>query len=294
MAQTSALKRGLAVVGVLLIMLALGWWVLHTDGSDIGVRAAPLTKPSTREAAAANLPAPAASPPLVVTPLVLDAMSPTTTRSAESANDGIPSGSLTVRVRWSDRSVAAGINLSVIDWHRPNATELVLRATTDAAGEAHFARVAAGSLFVQPDRCDGVMVTLPPGEEQLVELVIPPGFAIVGRVVDEQGTGIADAVVSLSDPGTYDLWRDLSRTDARGDFLLRDAGSSRFVCARAGGYSASDTLDVSAWADGDALEIVLRAPCGAVLAAASRSAARGWCSIRPTMRTSSTSARPSL
>ncbi len=265
MSSRTAQRAPLVVAGVLLLaaLLALLWWLLaDSPRGDRPERAATLTAPEAGAAPVPSLPAPAPAPRESL---------PAAASPAEDAPTSVvslavrPAGSLLVRVRWPDRSVAAGIGVVVIDWHRPNATEQRLHATTDAVGEAHFPHVAAGSVTVDLDRCEGTTIELAPDEVQLVEILIAPGVDIEGRVVDMHGEGVADAIVSLSDCFAYLDWQDIARTDADGGFVLVHAAATRYVCARADGFSASDTYAVFDFHKGDPLQIVLRAPCGQVV-----------------------------
>jgi RNA polymerase sigma-70 factor (ECF subfamily) len=146
---------------------------------------------------------------------------------------------LLVRVRWeSDGAPAAGIGLTL--WPTDaRVPELGARqGETDADGRATFAGVAPGRQRVFTDRGGEQELELAEGEQRELELVLPPGLDVEGRVVDARGDPVAGAEVWLEgqDPSALG-GRVVTRARADGGFRLRALGARQALSAFAPGFA---------------------------------------------------------
>jgi len=147
-------------------------------------------------------------------------------------------GSLLVRALWAAGGLpAAGIGF---DLHPSGAEDFYRDATrheTDATGTARITGIPPGKVLVWGNRGEAVRGEVRAGEETEIELRLPPGFTLTGRVLDVDRTPVADAEVylwpSINDP---DQGWVMARSDARGEYSVRgiDTGLN-FVSARAAG-----------------------------------------------------------
>jgi RNA polymerase sigma-70 factor (ECF subfamily) len=155
--------------------------------------------------------------------------------------------SLTVSVTWAEGGAPAeGIGVDLLEWASSLPFASRRQATTDAQGRAHFDGVLPGSLNVSLDRADGVTLELASGEQRVLELAIPPGIRVLGRVVDERGAGIANADIWLSDYANSSSGTFVARSDSSGAFAIEHVGESRSVAAFADGFAPSTQRDVVA------------------------------------------------
>lgn len=147
-------------------------------------------------------------------------------------------GSLLVRALWAaDGLPAAGIGFDlhpsgVEDFYRDST-----RHETDAAGIARITGIPPGKVLVWGNRGEPVRGEVRAGEETEVELRLPPGFTLKGRVLDVDRTPVADAEVYLwpciNDP---DQGWVMARSDARGEYSVRGLETGlNFLSARAAG-----------------------------------------------------------
>lgn len=209
-------------------------------------RFAPDSEPASPpevEAAAESAQAPrppAEESPEPLTEGALRSELPANTESA-APSEGTPApqlGSLLVRALWAaDGLPATGIGFDlhpsgVEDFYRDST-----RHETNAAGTARITGIAPGKVIVWGNRGEPVRGEVRAGEETELELRLPPGFTLKGRVLDVDRTPVADAEVYMwpcvNDP---DQGWVMARSDARGEYSVRGLGTGiNFLSARAAG-----------------------------------------------------------
>lgn len=116
---------------------------------------------------------------------------------------------------------------------------------TDDRGEFTFDALAAGDVTVvvfHPRHASERKVVALSGRETRIEIRLARGVSLEGRVIDESGAAVADAVVYLSPVDDRDGTR--SRTDAGGRFHVEGIGAGRYrVIARKTGLAESEPLE---------------------------------------------------
>jgi RNA polymerase sigma factor (sigma-70 family) len=146
-------------------------------------------------------------------------------------------GSLRLSVTWSDKTVAAGVGVTLFAWRAPDPYHSALRATTDAAGSILFRRVAAGPATIDFDRSKRTnsSATIVGGEETTKFVELPRGIDVQGSVVDTAGRGVADADVFLTSFGYAENYEGfvVARSGADGSFFVRDVEPMTCLSARA-------------------------------------------------------------
>ena len=136
-------------------------------------------------------------------------------------------------------------------------------AMTGVDGVATFAAVVPGGYTVVASASGMAPVARPVRvtKRERVKLVLAPGAAVSGRVVDETGAPVAGAKVLAVAPGlAMDLRRDAATTEADGafHFAALAAGSLRFVASdavHASGTSELVVLDGAHPTDGVVIEL---------------------------------------
>ncbi|MEQ1892432.1 MAG: sigma-70 family RNA polymerase sigma factor, partial [Planctomycetota bacterium] len=170
-------------------------------------------------------------------------------------------GTLVLDVRWGDDGTpAGGVDVRV---SAANVAGNGAWGTTSAAGRLEF-EVAPGFVLAQ---CilGGLSATeVAAGERNELELEIPPGIRVLGRVEDEAGVPVASAELFLSLGVGEDAFegRIVARSDERGAFTLRSAPVGLGVClsARAAGFAPSEQVVLSAPSSELAVRLVLDQP----------------------------------
>lgn len=187
---------------------------------------------------AAEGPADPASParaPVRVEPAVSERSSKTTVAADALAG-------LDVVVRWYDGTPAANVVLRV---SRPGADDLAQRPLvrrTDAEGRVRLDGLGPGRCLVQPTRGGYGSADLVAGRRVALEIVLPRGFDVTGRVVDEAGAPVRGAALLLwrARRAEFDL-DEVARSDGDGRFFLRsiDPEGNPELSARANGHAPS-------------------------------------------------------
>jgi len=154
------------------------------------------------------------------------------------------SGTLVVHVKWHDGEPAGNVTVDVRTNERGRPYQGYARLETDAAGVARASDLPAGTFLVV---CGGAReeADVVAGEERRVEVVVPRGVDVQGRVVDAAGSGVPGARVWLSS-GTTD-WQGgsyVARTDASGAFAVRSAPADQSLGATAPGRAPSEMVDL--------------------------------------------------
>ncbi len=186
------------------------------------------------------------------------------------------SGSLRVRVFWADRTAAVGVTVRAEPWNTSSPALYAVEAKTDEKGECHL-ESRVGRVLVQVDRMDHPRwVELEPGEEAILEFVIPVGFEVEGIVVDAEGRPVAGAEIRLAFQMT-DTGFVIARSGTDGGFAIRSCPSGFYIAARAKDHSPSLQqlllADVATklfvklvlWGVGGAVEGVVFDPSGKVV-----------------------------
>jgi RNA polymerase sigma-70 factor (ECF subfamily) len=271
----SLLGAAAALVVLVAVRFALDGAPGEPDGAESAAPLATLEIPAENalERAAASeilsraeLPSPASAPP-------------------SSAAQATTTGTLVVRARWTeDGSPATGIGFDV---HQSGAEDFyfdVLRARTAADGSARLENVAPGNVSLYCDRGVHAGGSVRASETTEIELALPVGFRVAGRVLDAQARPVAAAEVFLwtgmNDP---DQGWVVARSNERGEYELRGLRASgiNYLSARApfraptpqrlvmGGEGAKLAIDIVFGAEGGALTGRVTGSDGAPIAGAS-------------------------
>jgi RNA polymerase sigma-70 factor (ECF subfamily) len=196
-------------------------------------------------------------------------------RAIEPAPAAPRTGSLLVRVTWSDGEPAAGVSVGISSSPLGLAQRGVARAASDASGMARAEGLPAGPVRIVSDRgFASVTSTVVLGTETEVALSLKDGVEVQGVVIDSDGVAVEGAEIWLIKPFERD-WLGgsvLAHTDERGGFRLRDVPVGRpmggaSLGAIAEGFAPSalqdlDLIDISN--DHAEVEIVLTDRGGAL------------------------------
>jgi RNA polymerase sigma-70 factor (ECF subfamily) len=176
--------------------------------------------------------------------LAVPAQAAVAARTAEPGDAAEPaaetSGTIRVRVTWSDGSPAAGVGVRVESTSHASPAFYLVETRTDEQGECSC-EARAGGAYVQVDRIElPARVSLEPGEEELVEVEIPAGFTLRGVVLDAEGRTVAGADVLLSrHMNPADGGIVVARSGASGEFEIRSCDDGFYLGARAAGHVPS-------------------------------------------------------
>ncbi len=148
------------------------------------------------------------------------------------------SASVLVRALWAEgRAPASGVWIELRSLG-DRVPELQLRrARTNSVGEARFEDVSPGRVVARSDRGLHRVDTVLEAEQKELELVLEPGFQLLGDVVDEFEQPVAGAEIWVDDSGPEGRGFAVATSDAEGRFEVRDLGrgAQLFVGARAAG-----------------------------------------------------------
>lgn len=146
-------------------------------------------------------------------------------------------------------------------------------ARCDARGSTVFDGLRPGPWQAESDRGGACAVRVEPSSSLDVELTLPEGPPLSGRVVDVLGHGVPGATVWLSPRAAESATPLCSfvddvaaiRTDEHGRFRIGSLGAARTIGARAPGLAPSADVALDPWTDALAeLSLVLPGP-GAAL-----------------------------
>jgi RNA polymerase sigma-70 factor (ECF subfamily) len=247
---TGSIVGGLVMNKALMAAAALAAVGLTIWSVTQGAATAPATP-----VAAAELPAPPSDPG---TPLPVGAeqarddvgeSGPPAREVAASPNapEAAPPPRFDVLVRFeSDGAPAADVSVYV---RSTAAAGFGIERRTDAHGRVSFIDLAAGEHEVHVDRLDAPLRADPAAAPSL-EVWIPRGLRVVGRVVGLGGEGVADAAVFRFNERHHDLLQAIARTDAKGGFELRDVAADTELVARSSGVQPSEVERVREGGDG--------------------------------------------
>jgi RNA polymerase sigma factor (sigma-70 family) len=219
----------LAVAGVVVVLGAFAW--------RLATRAAE-SEPALEPTRVASAPtAPPASAPAVAAP------APSSTREPLSAPT---QGSLEVHLRWeSDGQPAASVGLEALARNDPSPRETRTRAATDGSGVARFDGLVPGPVELRLDRTTTFEAVVAAGETRTLELVVPTGGDVVGRVVDSAGAPVAGATLWAESllARLPDAW-PMGTSAADGTFRLRSLQPIQRILARSPAHLTTSVVNL--------------------------------------------------
>ncbi|MBK7875396.1 MAG: sigma-70 family RNA polymerase sigma factor [Planctomycetes bacterium] len=115
---------------------------------------------------------------------------------------------------------------------------------TDERGDAELAGLAPGLVYARGVQGGSAHGRVPARGELALELVLPRGVDVEGRVTDASGRPVGGAHVWLSDVANLDSGRVVATTASDGAFRLRDVGERRWIAAKAAGFALSYLQEV--------------------------------------------------
>lgn len=233
------------------LLLAVIAWAAWPGGAPPAHEPGAATRADGPSAAGADLPAAA--------PAAQSTDTSGARRSVASAAPAPPpTGGLLVRVRFADEPVEPAAGVTVHLRRVRDELRSAARVVTDASGAARFEDLPPGRMAFCADRGDPPQaVDIVGGVTREVELALH-GIALRGRVVDEDGLGIAGASVEVGMPQFVGADPEvLATTGPDGRFAIRAAPDPCLLGARAEGHLASAVQFVEP-ADGRTAEVELR------------------------------------
>ena len=248
--------KSLTVVLACLLIATLAWFALRGTPSEEAVALGP-SLPDVVQAAVPET-GPAEEGPVAGSPVpVRDGLPSDERRATLTTEEFEPS--LTVRVVFADGSRPAadvGVYVRAETALDPGAesaqtagADLGYERRTDASGRVRFPeltrRPGAGHVLVQLDRADVARV-VDLEHEADVELVVPLGVRVAGRVVDLNEAPVAGAWVLRANERHHDRLQGLTRTDAAGRFVLEHVTPGSELLARAARFQPSELETVRA------------------------------------------------
>ncbi|MBI5849635.1 MAG: sigma-70 family RNA polymerase sigma factor [Planctomycetes bacterium] len=218
--------------GALFAAAGLVWYLAASDprdesapsaaaARDVSPRSAAIAEPSPREVVAGDATA------------------------ASRSNDAVSQHAVEVRaltvrvVHARDGAPAAGLAVRLLELDRP--AELDAQSAsqvTDTDGRARFEQPPDGTVLVDVDRAGTVRaVDVAERGDSSVEVVLPAGLEVHGRVVDAAGNVVAGATILAHgvafEPST------IARSDARGEFVILDVQPRLALSALAPSHASS-------------------------------------------------------
>ncbi|MEM1449465.1 MAG: sigma-70 family RNA polymerase sigma factor [Planctomycetota bacterium] len=185
------------------------------------------------------------------------------TPTAPAARDAFPDrdasvvGTLEVRVSWaSDGTAASGVMAKVLPWGEQNAHLWSRRNATDETGTVRFEGVHAGTVGIYLDRGGFGRGEIEAGRTTRVDVEVPRGVDVVGRVLDPRGAPVGGAILELSDYGNNGTGSVIGTAGADGRYRVRDVSDGHDLSARAPGFAPSGQVDING-SPGSTLEVDL-------------------------------------
>ncbi|MEM9382183.1 MAG: sigma-70 family RNA polymerase sigma factor, partial [Planctomycetota bacterium] len=174
------------------------------------------------------------------------------TPTAPAARDAFPDrdagvvGTLEVRVTWaSDGTAASGVMAKVFPWGEQNASIWSRRNTTDETGSVRFEGVHAGTVGIYLDRGGFGRGEIEAGRTTRLDVEVPRGVDVVGRVLDPRGGPVGGATLELSDYGNNGEGSVVGTAGADGRYRVRDVSIGHDLSARAPGFAPSGQVDIN-------------------------------------------------
>ncbi len=136
----------------------------------------------------------------------------------------------------ADNSPAAGVGIYI----RPvNGNTLGFETRTNAHGVVSFPGLESVWHALNVDRLQGAIRIFPPDQEKL-EVRIPVGVTLEGRVIDLNGQGVGGSRIYRLNRSHHDALQVVTTSDKNGHFTLRHAEESTEYLARAKGWQPSE------------------------------------------------------
>lgn len=150
-------------------------------------------------------------------------------------------GTLHVRVLWSDGSPGGGVRLTI----EPTLGDAFpLEAVTGSDGTATVTDLTPGDGLVRLDWRQGEKFAITAGQTTECEIKVPPGVDVHGIVVDEEGQPVPTARIWLSTFRGGDEGQDCGPVNTDGTFVVRSVPPSpqRFFLAATAPGKRTSTL----------------------------------------------------
>ena len=218
-----------AVVGMAAVFLWLAW-LGRQDPTAIAASDGTSTKPADKG-------------PVVTEPAGLADVRTDDRRILEAVDTAAlqapglgPHGSILVRVTWEiDGTPAENVRLQFQSFVDPSPPRAGRFEVTDASGFARVSDAFPGRLIIWVFRGGSKIVTVEPGREITVDLVVPVGVDVEGVVVDADGYAVPGAGIWL---GQID-GRVVATADDEGRFRLRSVAQGAKIGARSPHHAPS-------------------------------------------------------
>lgn len=164
-------------------------------------------------------------------------------REAEPEFPAAFEGQVAVHVRYqSDGAPAADVGLYA---RSATGDELGVELRTDAQGRAKFMDLSEGQHLLHVDRFEEP-VPFSSSRIAPLEIRIPAGVQVTGRVLDLEGNPVARANVMRFNPSHHDVMQVATVSDAEGRFVFRDVEDGTEFLARVDGFQPSEIKTVRA------------------------------------------------
>ncbi|NUP94850.1 MAG: sigma-70 family RNA polymerase sigma factor [Planctomycetaceae bacterium] len=225
------------VVAALLLLALVSWF---------GFRRLTTARPDSSIAASFEEPA-RAEPPRPATPLSAETLAQREELAAghAHASETPTVGRAEITLLWSDGTPAAGIG-ATMDLARARGTPAQrARAVTDESGLLVLDVLALGRNRLTVDLRETFWLEMPENEVLRKTITLERGEQVHGRVLDERGQPLGGAGIVLE---LRQIWTSeiavATRTDAAGEFRLRDISLDSEIGARAPGFLPSPHVQV--------------------------------------------------
>ncbi|MFN0207267.1 MAG: sigma-70 family RNA polymerase sigma factor [Planctomycetota bacterium] len=161
--------------------------------------------------------------------------------NVKDAARAIP-GTLRVQILWGDDNTpAAGVFATVSDSNYNSDPYLrARRYQTGSDGSFIIEGVGNNNMTIHADRGGYANVSTAPGRKSEIVVTIPPGMSVEGRVVDEQGSVVANAQIFLSEQLFDCDAHQVASSSADGKFTIRSVRNDALIGARAAGHGPSN------------------------------------------------------
>jgi RNA polymerase sigma factor (sigma-70 family) len=244
------------------VVLASATWITLKSGIPAGPSRAPVS--AAPEASALHAP-PVEAPAPARTEEARAEIAAAPEALQTAAHPTTATGSLLLTVRWFDGTPAEGVCARV---HEPG-TDFYADAfevRTGADGTHRIAELNPGTLALYFDRGPAARTQIEAGVEARVEIDIPRGFDISGRVVEPSGREVAGADILLDQMGGGWNGFVVARSDANGRFQIRSVEEGlAWVSARAALHAPSPQRELMGSAVSlEGVDLVIE-PIGAAL-----------------------------
>ncbi|MDF1838919.1 MAG: sigma-70 family RNA polymerase sigma factor, partial [Planctomycetota bacterium] len=167
------------------------------------------------------------------------------------------SGSIGIRVRWSDGSPAENLKIGVMAEHAPDAFLMGRTAYTDATGYVLVERVTPGPAKVFFHRLGNEEIEVLAGEYVQVEKEAQLGTRFSGQVLSPSGQPVAGAEIYVADSrGGDSLPRPTAVADGAGRYEIKSVYDRSYFSARSPGFAPSLPIETGI-STGDAMELDL-------------------------------------